>query len=102
MRRWISRRVAKRAPPCTLPKRSPDPLRPRPAQDVGHSSHARSVLAKYLIGSFAGGESARPARKVVTADGSSSYGAGMTKLLQLLLPLLVILLAVAAFSLQPK
>ena len=88
--------------PCVLPGRPADARRSRAVQDVGHSSHARSMLAKYLIGSFAGGESARPARKVVTADGSSSYGAGMTKLLQLLLPLLVILLAVAAFSLQPK
>jgi hypothetical protein len=59
------------------------------------------MLAKYEIGTFAGGESARPVRKVVTADGSSSYGAGTTKLLQLLLPLLVILLAIIAFNMAP-
>jgi hypothetical protein len=60
------------------------------------------MLAKYEIGAFAGGESARPVRKVVTADGSSSYGSGVTKLLQLLLPLLVILLAVLAFNMEPS
>ncbi len=70
------------------------------SQDVGHSSHARSMLAKYELGAFAGGESARPARKAVSADASSSAGAGLAKLLQFLLPLLVVLLAVAAFSLK--
>jgi len=91
-----------RAPLHCAAGRPSHALPPAPPQDVGHSSHARSMLAKYEIGAFAGGESARPVRKVVTADGSSSYGAGMTKLLQLLLPLLVILLAVAAFSMQPS
>ena len=69
---------------------------------MGHSDHAKSLLKKYEIGTFAGGESARPARKVVVADGNSSSGASLMKLLQFLLPLLVILLAVAAFSLQPS
>ncbi len=60
------------------------------------------MLAKYLLGEFAGGESARPARKVVSADASSSAGAGLAKLLQLLLPLLVVLAAVAAFSINAR
>jgi len=70
-------------------------------EDVGHSNHARSMLAKYELGAFAGGESARPARKTVVADGSGSGGAGLAKLLQLLLPLLVIALALAAYALKP-
>ena len=67
---------------------------------MGHSSHAREILKKYALGTFAGGKSARPARKVVSADASSSSGAGLAKLLQVLLPLLVVLLAVAAFSIK--
>jgi len=71
-------------------------------EDVGHSSHARSMLAKYMLADFAGGESSRPARKVIAADASSSAGAGLAKLLQILLPFIAVLLAVAAFALKPS
>lgn len=70
-------------------------------EDVGHSSHARSLLNKYLIGDFAGGESSRPARKVVTAEAGAA-GAVTARLMQLLLPVLVVLLALAAFALKPS
>ena len=69
---------------------------------MGHSSHARSMLSKYHIGTFAGGDSARPARKTVSADASSSAGAGLAKLAQLLLPLLVVLAALLAFYINPN
>jgi cytochrome b involved in lipid metabolism len=69
-------------------------------EDVGHSGHARSMLAKYEIGGFAGGESSRPARKVVSA-GDSNSGLGLLRLAQLLLPLLAVLLAVAAYAIRP-
>jgi len=70
-------------------------------EDVGHSSHARKVLEKYLLGDFAGGESARPARKMVAVAQGSNSGAATAKLLQILLPFVVILLAVLAFAIRP-
>ena len=69
---------------------------------MGHSPQALAILPKYLIGTFAGGDSARPARKVVDADASSSSGAALAKMMQILLPLLVLLAAVLAFQLNPN
>ena len=70
-------------------------------EDVGHSTQARKTLDKYLIGDFAGGESARPARKQVTAGTGANSGAAAAKLMQILLPFLVVLLAVLAFAIKP-
>ena len=71
-------------------------------EDVGHSTHARSMLDKYIVGAFSGGESSRPARKVISSDASSSAGAGLLRLLQFLLPLVAIGLAVLAYSLKKE
>jgi cytochrome b involved in lipid metabolism len=70
-------------------------------EDVGHSNHARKLLTKYVLGDFAGGESSRPARKTVVVASNSNSGAAMAKLLQILLPFAVLLLAVLAFAIKP-
>jgi cytochrome b5 len=71
-------------------------------EDVGHSTHARSMLDKYIVGEFTGGESSRPARKVISKDASSSAGAGALRLLQFLLPLIAVALAIAAYMLKQQ
>mmetsp|Transcript_53061 Transcript_53061/g.168396 ORF Transcript_53061/g.168396 Transcript_53061/m.168396 type:complete len:124 (+) Transcript_53061:798-1169(+) len=58
-------------------------------EDVGHSGAAREMLRDYLIGDFKGGV-AKKADKPVAKEGAS----GLIKLLQFLVPVLVILLAI--------
>ena len=69
-------------------------------EDVGHSKHARDMLSKYIVGTFSGGESGRPARKVISADQSSSAGAALIRVLQLLMPIIAVALALLAYAVK--
>jgi len=71
-------------------------------EEIGHSNSAKEMLAKYVIGKYEGGDkvvSRAPTSAVrAQATASSSAGSVVLKVLQVLLPLLVI----AAAVLLPK
>lgn len=60
-------------------------------EEIGHSNSARELLEKYLIGQFAGGDSAPSSRNTGAA---ASKAGGASKAFNVLLPLLLILAAV--------
>ena len=67
---------------------------------MGHSKHARTLLEKYYIGEYVGGPSSLPAKAAKGAKGASAASGNPNagaRLLQLLMPLVVILLALAVF-----
>eukprot|EP00878_Enallax_costatus_P002493 GHUV01002673.1.p1 GENE.GHUV01002673.1~~GHUV01002673.1.p1 ORF type:complete len:128 (+),score=42.21 GHUV01002673.1:145-528(+) len=59
-------------------------------EEIGHSNSARELLEKYLIGKFAGGDSAPTSRNTGAA---ASKSGGASKALNVVLPLLLILAA---------
>eukprot|EP00775_Hariotina_reticulata_P009184 gene9184-9350_t len=60
-------------------------------EEIGHSNSARELLEKYLIGAYAGGDSAPSSKNL----GASSAGRnGGSSAFSILLPLLLILAAV--------
>eukprot|EP00879_Flechtneria_rotunda_P003212 GHRR01003435.1.p1 GENE.GHRR01003435.1~~GHRR01003435.1.p1 ORF type:complete len:136 (+),score=26.44 GHRR01003435.1:171-578(+) len=60
-------------------------------EEIGHSNSARELLEKYLIGTYAGGDSA-PTNK--TAGVAAKKINGVSKAFNVLLPLLLILAAI--------
>lgn len=74
---------------------------------MGHSSHARSMLAKFEIGSFTGGPSERVAgatggaHRAVVGGAAAPAPVLLNRLMQILLPVLAVLLAVLAYELRP-
>ncbi|EIE18666.1 cytochrome b5 [Coccomyxa subellipsoidea C-169] len=67
-------------------------------EEIGHSNAAKEMLAKYLIGDFDGGDAAKTNRASISAvktkQANLQSSNPVLKLLQVLLPLLVILAAI--------
>jgi len=65
-------------------------------EEIGHSNAAKELLDQYLIGSFAGGDSSAVKTKAAKVQPAVSQSGGSgAALLKALLPILVILAAVA-------
>ncbi|CAL5229091.1 g12350 [Coccomyxa viridis] len=66
-------------------------------EEIGHSNAAKDLLSKYIIGDFEGGDVShlnKPSISAVRAQQTTTASNPALKLLQILLPLLVILAAI--------
>jgi cytochrome b5 len=71
--------------------------------EIGHSSAARDMLKKYRVGAFAGGDkNPRKAERRVSRPFAQSSGAGASRFVQVLLPLLLVVAAIAINFLAKK
>lgn len=73
--------------------------------EIGHSQAARDMLKKYKVGAFAGGDTnPRKAERRVARPfaASAQAGSGASRFVQVLLPLLLVLAAIAVNFLAKK
>lgn len=85
--------------PCVTPPFSCSPGKDatQDYEDIGHSQYSHSLLPKYLIGEYEGGDTAPPP-PVKKVQAVSQGPSAVTRTFQVLLPLIVILLAVVLNS----
>jgi cytochrome b5 len=71
--------------------------------EIGHSSAARDMLKKYKLGSYAGGDAnPRAEEKRNLRPFAATAGSGASRFVQVLLPLLLVLAAIAINLLSKK